>query len=81
MSDSPITRTMVKDIFMESIMAHTFDSDILSDLYKDAYGFRPDAEYFKAWKEYPDDFKQVIWDRILVDLAAAVETDRENDDG
>ena len=78
MNDSPITRTMLKDIVMES-MAHTFDSDILSDLYKDAYGFRPDAEYFKAWKEYPDDFKQVIWNRILVDLAAAVEADKEEE--
>jgi hypothetical protein len=63
---------------MES-MAHTFDSDLLSDLYKDAYGFRPDVEYFKAWNEYPDDFKQTIWDRLLVDLAAAVEADKEEE--
>ena len=61
-------------------MKYTYDTELLSDLYKDAYGFRPDAEYFKAWKEYPDDFKQTIWNRILVDLAAAVEADRENDD-
>jgi hypothetical protein len=59
-------------------MKYTYDTELLSDLYKDAYGFRPDAEYFKAWKEYPDDFKQVIWNRILVDLAAAVEADKED---
>jgi len=77
--ENRITRKMAVDIVMES-MAHTFDSDLLSDLYKDAYGFRPDAEYFKAWKEYPDDFKQVIWNRILVDLAEAVEADREKEE-
>ena len=57
-------------------MAYTFDSELLSDFYKDAYGFRPDYAYMKAWYDYPDDFKQVIWDRILVDLAIAVEEDK-----
>ena len=57
-------------------MTYTYDTDILSDLYKDAYGFRPDSSYMKAWLEYPDDFKQTIWDRLLVDLAAAVEQER-----
>jgi predicted Fe-S protein YdhL (DUF1289 family) len=26
----------------------------------------------KAWYEYPDSFKQEIWDRLLADLARAV---------
>lgn len=56
---------------------YTFDIERLSDYYKDTYGFRPDYAYMKAWYEYPDDFKQVIWDRILVDLAKAVEKDKD----
>jgi hypothetical protein len=54
-------------------MKYTFDTERLSDLYKDAYGHRPDYAYFEAWHGYPDDFKQIIWNRLLVDLAAAVE--------
>ena len=56
---------------------YTFDTERLSDYYKDAYGFRPDYAYMKAWHEYPDDFKQQIWDRILVDLAHAVEESKQ----
>ena len=55
---------------------YTFDTEALSDLYKDAYGFRPDYAYMKAWHDYQDDFKQVIWDRLLVDLQIAVEEDK-----
>lgn len=57
---------------------YTFDTESLSDLYKDAYGFRPDYAYMKAWHGYQDDFKQVIWDRLLVDLARAVEEEKKN---
>ena len=56
---------------------YTFDSESLSDLYKDAYGFRPDYAYIKAWHDYADDFKQVIWDRLLIDLQIAVEEDKQ----
>ena len=59
-------------------MNYTIDTDLLSDLYKDAYGFRPDSEYFKAWNGYPDHFKQTIWDRLLVDLNRAVEEEKQN---
>ena len=56
---------------------YTFDTERLSDYYKDTYGFRPDYEYMKAWHNYQDDFKQVVWDRILVDLARAVEENKQ----
>ena len=56
---------------------YTFDAEALSDLYKDAYGFRPDYAYMKAWHDYHDDYKQVIWDRLLVDLQIAVEEDKQ----
>jgi hypothetical protein len=56
---------------------YTFDTESLSDLYKDAYGFRPDYSYMKAWHGYPDSFKQEIWDRLLADLARAVEESKQ----
>jgi len=57
---------------------YTFDADTLSDLHKDAYGFRPRSEEFwNAWDSADDDGKQRIWDRILDDLDRALETERE----
>jgi predicted Fe-S protein YdhL (DUF1289 family) len=57
---------------------YTFDADTLSDLHKDAYGFRPrDEEFWNAWDSADDDGKQRIWDRILDDLDRALETERE----
>jgi predicted Fe-S protein YdhL (DUF1289 family) len=57
---------------------YDFDADILSDLHKDAYGFRPRSEEFwNAWDSADDDGKQRIWDRILDDLDRALETERE----
>jgi predicted Fe-S protein YdhL (DUF1289 family) len=57
---------------------YDFDADILSDLHKDAYGFRPRSEEFWAeWDSADNDGKQRIWDRILDDLDRALETERE----
>ena len=57
---------------------YTYDADTLSDLHKDAYGFRPRGEEFwAAWESADDDGKQRIWDGILDDLDRALETERE----
>ena len=57
---------------------YTYDADTLSDLHKDAYGFRPRSEEFwAAWESADDDGKQRIWDGILDDLDRALETERE----
>lgn len=45
---------------------YTFDADTLSDLHKDAYGFRPrDEEFWNAWDSADDDGKQRIWDQLV----------------
>ena len=45
---------------------YTFDADTLSDLHKDAYGFRPRSEEFwAAWDSADDDGKQRIWDQLV----------------
>lgn len=54
--------------------AYTFDSDIVSDLHKDAYGFRPSQGWWGQWKSNTDAEKQAEWDSLLVAL------DRANDE-
>ena len=44
---------------------YTFDEDCISDLHKDAYGFRPGEYWFKAWATMTDDEKQVEWDSLV----------------
>ena len=47
-------------------MSYTFDENIISDLHKDAYGFRPAAEFGMLWQLSSDDQKQEIWDDLVV---------------
>ena len=57
---------------------YTFDADTLSDLHKDAYGFRPRSEEFWAeWDSADNDGKQRIWDDLLDAADRAAETERE----
>jgi hypothetical protein len=59
-------------------MTHTFDETIISDLHKEARGFRPRAGnwFCDKWDNADDDGKQAIWDGLIAemqenDLAAA----------
>jgi hypothetical protein len=45
-------------------MAYTFDSDIVSDLHKDAYGFRPSSTWWAQWRAMTDADRQEEWDRM-----------------
>jgi hypothetical protein len=57
---------------------YTFDVNILSDLHKDAYGFRPRSEEFwNAWDSADDDGKQAIWDGLVVALESSMEEERQ----
>ncbi len=44
---------------------YTFDEKTVSDLYKDAYGFRPRGGFWSRWESANDDGKQAIWDDML----------------
>ena len=46
-------------------MAYTFSNDIISDLHKDAYGFRPSQRFFDDWNSYTDAEKQEVWDLLV----------------
>jgi hypothetical protein len=53
---------------------YTFDENIVSDLYKEAYGIRPRDYFWFDWENASNDEKQKIWDQLLeVALAEAEE--------
>ena len=54
-------------------MSYTFDENIVSDLHKDARGFRPTEYFWEEWTQMPDQFKQKIWDNLLLELNETME--------
>ena len=61
-------------------MTYTFDSRIVSDLHKDAYGYRPSTYFWAEWHAATDAGKQEIWDDLLEMQADAMEYDRRRED-
>jgi len=47
---------------------YTYDDQIISDLHKDARGYRPSFDWYVMWKDSSDDQKQSIWNDLLVEL-------------
>jgi hypothetical protein len=58
-------------------MNYTFDSNIVSDLHKDAYGRRPGDSFWSQWTNASDAEKQTIWDGLLRSLEISMEIERE----
>ena len=56
---------------------YTFDENIISDLHKDARGYRPDAYFWEEWTQCGDDTRQAMWDNLLVELEQAHERQAE----
>jgi len=56
---------------------YTFDDNIVSDLHKDAYGFRPGEYFWSSWTGSSDAEKQVIWDNLIINLDREMERERE----
>lgn len=54
---------------------YTYDASIVSDLHKDAYGFRPSEGWWRLWNTMTDAERQVEWDGLLEDSKAAAEAD------
>jgi hypothetical protein len=55
---------------------YTFDENIISDLYKDAYGFRPKGNFWSAWAAFNGDQKQALWDDLCDTAERAAERER-----
>lgn len=46
----------------------TYSDDIVSDLHKDARGFRPDEYFWEEWTQSPPESKQAIWDKLIAEM-------------
>lgn len=64
---------------MTASAVYTFDTDTISDLHKDSYGFRPSSQYFTWFKSATDDEKQAEWDRLIVVMTRREEMRREDE--
>jgi hypothetical protein len=57
----------------EATMTYTFDEDIVSDLHKDAFGYRPSEGFWVNWNCASDDAKQTVWDGLIYALNRAMD--------
>ena len=58
----------------------TYDETIVSDLHKDAYGFRPSQYWWQEWKASDEDGKQAIWDYLCEAVDAEIVAQKVRDD-
>ena len=47
---------------------YTFDENTISDLHKDAHGYRPSKWFWDTWRNATNDTKQAIWEDLIDDL-------------
>lgn len=57
---------------------YTYDENILSDLYKDAYGSRPGEGFWNYWNESTQDEKQEMWNGLCDMVQSEVERERQD---
>lgn len=60
-------------------MVYTFDADTVSDLHKDAYGFRPSELFWEEWLSASDAQKQKIWDSLERALQVTIAEEKERE--
>lgn len=53
-----------------------YDERVLSDLHKDARGFRPSSDWFQAWNEMDVPARNALWTSLCDDVDTAIETER-----
>ena len=58
-------------------MSYTFDETIVSDLHKDARGFRPGPYFWEEWTQCGDDTRQAIWDALNQELSETMDRERQ----
>lgn len=60
-------------------MAYTYDERLVSDLHKDARGYRPRELFWEEWNNSSDFDRQAIWDGLLEESRAEMERERAAD--
>ena len=58
---------------------YTFDAQIVSDLHKDARGFRPSEYFWEEWDQCGDDNRQSMWDSLCRELEESMAEDRRRE--
>ena len=58
-------------------MTYTFDEDLISDLHKDAYGFRPTEGFWATFAAFNPDQKQALWDSMIADLNRSIQDEED----
>ena len=56
---------------------YTYDERIVSDLYKEAYGSRPRADFWAKWQNGTADEKQMVWDFLIAEAESEAERERQ----
>ena len=59
---------------------YTFDENTVSDLHKDARGFRPSSYWWEDWRLSSDEWKQTIWDNLCKELEVEMNRARQEQD-
>lgn len=59
------------------LIMFTYDENTVSDLHKDAYGFRPSAYWWEIWSESTDEQKQGTWDDLIDQLNYSMEQEKQ----
>ena len=58
---------------------YTFCEDTISDLHKDAYGFRPSQSFWSTFAAANADQKQAIWDDLCDTLKDTIAREKEEE--
>lgn len=58
---------------------YTFCEDTVSDLHKDAFGFRPSQNWWGFWNSCTDAEKQQEWDKLCDALERSIEREKEDE--
>lgn len=58
----------------------TFDAATVSDLHKDAFGFRPSEGFWSEWISSSNDEKQATWDSLIRALEASMAAEKAIED-
>ena len=58
---------------------YTYSDQLISDLHKDALGFRPIEAFYEGWAQSDDDKKQAIWDGLCREMDRRQEEEARNE--
>ena len=63
----------------ETNTMYTYSDELISDLHKDARGFRPHEAFYEGWTQSDDDNKQAIWDGLCREMDRREEMEARNE--